>query len=490
MNLNNFQNLKNKSNDIGNEMYQLIEKLFPICRSITGNGVRKTLEILNKEISLEIHEIATGTKVFDWTIPKEWNIDDAYIIDPNGEKIVDFKKSNLHVVNYSIPVNQKISLSKLKKHIHTIPEKPDWIPYVTSYYSETWGFCMTHNKFLNLKEGEYTVVINSKLEPGSLTYGEFLIPGKSTNEILLTCYICHPSMCNDNLSGVSLLTMIAKYMKNFDNNYSIRFLFIPETIGSITWLNNNENNLSKIKHGLVATCIGDNGNFTYKKTRRGNTELDITVKKILEESKKDYKIIDFFPYGSDERQFCSPGFNLSVGSLLRSIYGGKDFLEYHTSADNLNFMNKNSLSESFLTYISIILELEKNFDNNQQEHNQQEHNQQEHNQQEHNQQEHNQQEHNQQEHNQQEHNQKFLNLNPKCEPQLGKRGIYHQLGGQVDKLENRDIELAIFWILNLSDGINSLNEISEKSGISIKKIKIGIEILINSKIIKKIENGC
>ena len=470
MNLNNFQKLKIKSNNVGNEMYQLMEELFPICRSITGNGVRTTLEILKKEISLEVHEIPTGTKVFDWTIPKEWNIDDAYIIDPNGEKIIDFKKSNLHILNYSIPINQKISLSKLKKHIHTIPQKPDWIPYVTSYYSENWGFCMTHNEFLNLKEGEYHVVIKSKLEPGSLTYGEFLIPGKSTDEILLTCYVCHPSMCNDNLSGIVLLTMIAKYIKNFENNYSIRFLFIPETIGSIAWLKNNEHNLSRIKHGLVATCIGDKGNFTYKKSRKGNTELDITVEKILKKSKKDYRIMDFFPYGSDERQFCSPGFNLPIGSLLRSVYGSKDFSEYHTSADNLNFMDKNNLLESFLMYISIILELEINFHNNQQERNQQERNQ--------------------QERNQQERNQKYLNLNPKCEPQLGKRGIYHQLGGQADRLDYRDIELAIFWILNLSDGENSLNEISKKSGIHIEKIKTGVEMLITTKLIKKNESYC
>jgi len=455
--------------DSGEEIYKLIKELFPICRSITGNGVRETLEIIKKHISLETYEIPTGTKVFDWTIPKEWNIDDAYIIDPNGKKIIDFKKSNLHVVNYSIPINQKITLSKLKKHIHTIPQKPDWIPYITSYYSENWGFCMTHNEFLNLKEGEYHVVIKSKLEPGSLTYGEFLIPGKSTDEILLTCYVCHPSMCNDNLSGISLLTMIAKYMKNFENNYSIRFLFIPETIGSIAWLKNNEHILSRIKHGLVATCIGDKGNFTYKKSRKGNTELDITVKKILEKSKNNYKIIDFFPYGSDERQFCSPGFNLPVGSLLRSMYGGEGFPEYHTSADNLDFMSKDNLSESFLTYISIILELETNFHNKQQRENQPI---------------------NRSTETETETDQRFLNLNPKCEPQLGKRGIYHQLGGQVDKLNNRDIELAIFWILNLSDGTNSINKITKKSGISVEKIKTGLEILINSKLIQKIEDEC
>ena len=454
MNLDNFQKLAIKSNNVGNEMYQLMEELFPICRSITGNGVRTTLEILKKEISLEIHEIVTGTKVFDWTIPKEWNIDDAYIIDPNGEKIIDFKKSNLHVVNYSIPINQKISLSKLKKHIHTIPQKPDWIPYVTSYYSENWGFCMTHNEFLNLKEGEYHVVIKSKLEPGSLTYGEFLIPGKSTDEILLTCYVCHPSMCNDNLSGIVLLTMIAKYIKNFENNYSIRFLFIPETIGSIAWLKNNEHNLSRIKHGLVATCIGDKGNFTYKKSRKGNTELDITVEKILKKSKKDYRIMDFFPYGSDERQFCSPGFNLPIGSLLRSVYGSKDFSEYHTSADNLNFMDKNNLLESFLMYISIILELEINFNEFKNKKNVKI---------------------------RENSNNEiiYLNLNPKCEPQLSKRGLYHTIGGPKDRI-SPNIE-GFLWLLNFSDGNYTLNEISKKSQIPENELIKYAEILIGEK---------
>lgn len=223
MNSNDFKTLEEKSLGIGKEMFQLMEELFPICRSITGNGVRQTLEIIKKHIYLETHEIPSGIKVYDWTIPKEWNIQDAYIIDPNGEKIVDFRKSNLHVVNYSIPINQKISLSELKKHIHIIPEKPDLIPYVTSYYSENWGFCMSYNQFLGLKEGEYHVVIDSKLDNGSLTYGEYLIPGKSEDEILLSCYVCHPSMCNDNLSGVVLLTMLAKYIQNFKNNYSIRF---------------------------------------------------------------------------------------------------------------------------------------------------------------------------------------------------------------------------------------------------------------------------
>ena len=442
-----------------NEMFRLMKKLYPICRSITGNGVRKTLEIINKEIPLQIHEVPTGKKVFDWTIPKEWNINDAYIIDPNGKKIIDFKKSNLHVLNYSIPVNQKISLSELKKHIHTIPEKPEVVPYVTSYYSENWGFCMAHNDFLDLKEGEYHVVIDSKLEEGSLTYGEFLIPGKSEHEILFSCYVCHPSMCNDNLSGVVLLTQIAKHFRNIKNNYSIRFIFVPETIGAITWIRQNEANILKIKHGLVATCLGDSGKFTYKKSRQGNAEIDKTVIRILENSNCEFKTVDFFPWGSDERQFCSPGFNLPIGSLMRSMYGTEDFPEYHTSEDNLEFMNKESLRDSFEKYIEIIESLDENFS----------------------------QKHIiQSKYKDKEKSEIYLNLFPKCEPQLGRRGVYRTLGGQNNSLESRKNEFAIFWVLNLSDGQHSISDIIQRSGFEENIIRGAIKTLIEKNLLKKI----
>ncbi len=461
MNFKKRKEIEKKSENISNEMFQLMEKLYPICRSITGDGVRKTLEIIKKEIPLQIHEIPTGEKVFDWTIPKEWNIYDAYIIDPEGKKIVDFKESNLHVLNYSIPVNQKISLSELKKHIHTIPEKPNVVPYVTSYYSENWGFCMTHNDFLNLKEGKYHVVIDSKLEEGSLTYGEFSIPGKSDFEILLSCYVCHPSMCNDNLSGVVLLTQIAKYLKNIKNNYSIRFIFVPETIGAITWIHQNEANLSKIKHGLVATCLGDSGKFTYKKSRQGNAEIDKTVIGILENSNCEFKTVDFFPWGSDERQFCSPGFDLPIGSLMRSMYGTDEFPEYHTSDDNLEFMNIESLRESFEKYIEIIESIDKNFS---EKHMKQ----------------------NKYKDNSISKSEIYLNLFPKCEPQLGRRGVYRTLGGQNNSLETRKNEFAIFWVLNLSDGQHSILDIIQRSGFEEKVIRGAIKILIEKGLLKKI----
>lgn len=416
MNLVQFKDLNANSESIGSEMYNLMEKLFPICRSITGNGVRQTLTEIRNYVDLQIHEIPTHTQVFDWIIPKEWNITDAYIADSKGTRIVDFKKSNLHVVSYSTPIRKKMRLAELKPHIHTIPNLPDTIPYLTSYYKESWGFCMSHNDFLNLKDEEYEVVIDSTLENGSLTYGEFLIQGAISDEILISCYVCHPSMCNDNLSGVVLTTMLARELSKIQTNYSFRFLFIPETIGAITWLAINEKNLSKIKHGLVATCVGDPGISTYKRTKHGKTEIDRAVEFVLKNSKTEYQILDFFPTGSDERQFCSPGINLNVGSLMRTPYGR--FTEYHTSDDNLNFVQPQFLRDSYSKYLQTIFILENN--------------------------------------------KKYLNLNPKCEPQLGKRGLYRQIGGQK---VTQDSERAMFWILSFSDGEHDLLDIAEKSSL-------------------------
>ena len=455
--------LNDTSYNVGVKMYELMTELFPICRSITGNGVRKTLQIISKEIPLEIHEIPTGKNVFDWEIPKEWNINDAYIKAPNGQKIVDFQKSNLHIISYSIPIHKKISLDELKEHIHTLPNKPDLIPYHTSYYNENWGFCMTHKQFLELKEGEYEVFIDSKLDKGSLTYGEFLVSGKSKEEILITCYICHPSLCNDNLSGVTLVTYLAKKLQKLENYYSIRFLFIPETIGAIAWLSLNEEKLLQIKHGLVVTCVGTSAKFTYKKSRKGTNTIDKTVIDVLKNSNIDSQVVDFFPYGSDERQFCSPGINLPMGSLYRSDTKVIDFSEYHTSGDNFSIITKKALGETFKIYLEIISELEKNrkSDNRKLQINF-------------------------------EKNKKkdlmYLNLFPKCEPQLGKRGLYRKIGG-VSDLSNKEIfnQLTYLWILNYSDGNHSLEEIANLSNIDLETIKESAKLLETRKILKKYE---
>ncbi|MBW4453343.1 MAG: DUF4910 domain-containing protein [Nostoc indistinguendum CM1-VF10] len=423
-------------NDISHKMYQLISDLYPLCRSITGDGLRKTLDIIQKNIPLSIHDIPTGTEVFDWTIPKEWNIRDAFIKNSQGEKIIDFHESNLHIVNYSINIHEKMSLQDLKAHLFTLPDRPDWIPYRTSYYKENWGFCLSHNQLLELKDEVYEVCIDSSLENGYLTYGEYYIRGKKPDEILISCHTCHPSLCNDNLSGLALATFLAKHLSQISPSYSYRFLFIPGTIGSITWLALNEVSVNKIKHGLVVTCVGDSGKSHYKKSRQGNAEIDKAVTQVLKNSGQDYEIMEFSPYGYDERQFCSPGFNLPVGCFMRSPHG--TYPQYHTSADNLDLVKPQYLADSFSKLLSVLDIIEND--------------------------------------------KKYLNQNPKCEPQLGKRGLYSAIGGQTDTKKS---EMAMLWILNLSDGNHTLLDISEKSSLEFDLIKKTADTLLQFNLLKE-----
>ena len=301
--------------NIGSELYDLIGELYPICRSITGDGVRRSLEILKAHIPLEIHEVPTGTKVFDWVVPREWNIRDGYIKDSTGKRVVDFSQCNLHVLNYSVPIKKKVSLDELKSHLFSVPERPDWIPYRTSYYADNWGFCLSHNRLQELSDEAYDVCIDSTLTNGHLTYGEYYLKGKTEAEFLFSTHVCHPSLANDNLSSIALATLLAKELSARSLRYSYRFLFIPGTIGSITWLSLNEARVSQIKHGLVLACMGDGGKMTYKRSRQGNAEIDRAVSQVLKDSGEDHAIVDFSPYGYDERQFCSPGFQ-SPGGLF------------------------------------------------------------------------------------------------------------------------------------------------------------------------------
>ena len=411
------------SESTGREMHDLITKLYPICRSLTGEGQRETLKILRNFIDLTVHEVATGTQAFDWSIPREWNIREAYIRDPMGKKIVDFADCNLHVVNCSVPVHRRLGLDELKKHLFTLPEHPDWIPYRTSYYQENWGFCLSHRQFLALPEGEYEVCIDSTLQHGSLTYGEYYVAGEDEKEILISCHICHPSLANDNLSGIAVATFLAKHLTDLAGDSSsevrrnsYRFLFSPGQIGSIAWLSQNEHRVSRIRAGLVLTNLGDAGAFTYKKSRRGDAEIDRVAAKVLKDRGEPHEIIDFVPFGYDERQFCSPGFNLPVGCFMRTPYGR--FPEYHTSADNLSFVRREKLGESLQVCLDILQALESN--------------------------------------------RTWLNTSPKCEPQLGKRGLYGSIGGASG---DRSRELALLWVLNGSDGENSLLDIAERSGL-------------------------
>jgi aminopeptidase-like protein len=421
----------------GERMYRLVADLYPLCRSITGNGFRRTLGRIRELIPLEIHEVPTGTQVFDWTVPKEWNIRDAWVKNAAGEKVIDFRRSNLHVVNYSVPIHRKMPLAELRDHLHTLPDRPDWVPYRTSYYKESWGFCLPANELSQWRDGEYEVCIDSTLEDGSLTYGEYYLPGERTDEVLLSCHACHPSLCNDNLSGVALVAALAELLTCTQHKYSYRFLFIPGTIGSITWLARNEKQASRIRHGLVAACVGDAGKFHYKRSRRGDAETDRAVIHALNHSGEEFAVREFSPYGYDERQYCSPGFNLAVGSLTRTPHG--EFPEYHTSADNLDLVRPQALAGSLAVYLSVLRVLENNACYN--------------------------------------------NLAPKCEPQLGKRGLYRSLGGLA---EASQLEMAMLWILNLSDGNHSLLDIAERADLPFDIIHQSARLLVDHHLLDRL----
>lgn len=423
---------------VGQGMHDLIRELYPLCRSITGNGLRESLKILQRHIPLSLHEVPSGTRVFDWVVPREWNIRDAYIKNAAGDRVVDFQKQNLHVVNYSIPVQQTISREELAEHVFTLPESPDWIPYRTSYYKEQWGFCLSYRQWSTLLDPEYEVSIDSSLEPGHLTYGELYLPGQRMDEVLISIHSCHPSLCNDNLSGMAVGTWIAKMIQPLPRRYSYRFLFLPATIGSITWLSRNESRVSAVRHGLVLANLGDDGYSTYKRSRRGNAEIDQAVLHILQHSGTNYDVMDFSPYGYDERQYCSPGFNLPVGCLMRTPHGR--FPQYHTSADNLEFVHPFALADSLQKALATFFILE--------------------------------------------HNERYINLNPKCEPQLGTRGLYHALGGQTAEDQS---ELAMLWVLNASDGSQSLLDIADKSGLRFATIKRVTDVLLDHMLLARVQ---
>jgi aminopeptidase-like protein len=383
--------------------------------------VRTTLARIAEEIPLEVPEVPTGTPVFDWTVPKEWNLERAWIRGPGGETVVDTGNSHLHVVGYSVPVRRTMTLEELRPHLHTLPEHPDRIPYRTSYYRETWGFCLRHRTLEALEEGEYEVGVDATLEGGHMTWGECFLPGATEDEVLVSTHICHPTLCNDNLSGLTVATELARALAEDEGrHYGYRFLFIPGTIGSITWLALNEARTDRIAHGLVLTGVGDRGAVTWKRTRAGDAEIDRAVEHVLRTSGRAHQVRDFSPYGYDERQYGSPGFRLPVGCLMRTPHGEYD--EYHTSADDLDFVAPEALADSYRVCRQAFRVLEEN--------------------------------------------RTYRNLNPKCEPQLGRRGVYRMTGGSsLPGLEN-----AMLWVLSFSDGSMSLLDIAERAGLPFRVV--------------------
>ena len=412
----------------GRAMHELVARLFPLCRSITGNGVRETLRLLGEVLALDVREVPTGTPVFDWTVPREWNIRDAYVKDASGTRVIDFQASNLHVMSYSVPVSRTMPLAELRDHLHTLPGQPDLIPYRTSYYKESWGFCLSHEQLAAMPDGEYEVCIDSSLRDGHLTYAEHVLPGRTDEEVLISCHICHPSLANDNLAGIAVAAFLANRLAAVERRYTYRLLFAPGTIGSITWLALRQQQASRIKHGLVLACAGDPGGLTYKRSRRGDAEIDRIVQHVLERSGRLHEIVEFSPYGYDERQFCSPGFNLPVGCLTRTPHGR--YPEYHTSADNLGLVTPAALEDTLEVCWESLLLLESN--------------------------------------------RRYENLNPYCEPQLGKRGLYGSTGGRS---HTETTQMAMLWVLSLSDGDHTLLDIAQRSGLPFSTVECAASLL-------------
>lgn len=421
----------------GGQIYQLISDLFPITRSITGDGVRQSFALIRKHIPIRIHEVPSGTTVLDWTVPPEWNISDAYIENDKGEKIVDFKKNNLHVLGYSIPVDETLTRKQLDEHLYSIPENPTAIPYRTSYYKKQWGFCLSHQQRMRLKNGKYHVCIKSSLKSGSLTYADIIIPGTSKKEILLSTYICHPSMANDNLSGVALTTFLSKWLlRQKKRRYTYRLVFVPETIGALTYLSKHYKKMRKeVVAGFILTCLGNDAAFSYLPSKYGDTLADRVAKYALKTTGKPFTSYSFLMRGSDERQYCSPGIGLPIVSVMRSKYC--EFSQYHTSQDNLQFVTPHALEESFVLYQRMITILEMN---------------------------------------------KTYTANCLGEPQMGKRNLYPTIGMPYLPPETE----KIMNLLMYADGGNDLLRIHELTGISVESLHEIAAVLTKQKLLRNV----
>jgi aminopeptidase-like protein len=424
---------------IGNDIYQLAKKLWPINRSITGEGVRETLRIISGHLpKLKIKSVLSGTQVFDWTIPDEWHVSEAYIIAPNGEKICDYSINNLHLVGYSVPFRGRMKLEELQKHLHSLPEKPNAIPYITSYYKKRWGFCITQEQRNALQNGGYDVVIDSKLFAGQLDYGELILPGKSDQEVFLSTYICHPSMANNELSGITVATYLAKWLSELKiRRYTYRLVFVPETVGSIVYLSKNYTNLKKkVIVGFNISCVGDERSYSYLPSRNGNTISDKVAKHILKWIDPDYKSWTWLDRGGDERQYCAPGIDLPIASIFRTKYD--DYPEYHTSLDNLdNVVTPKGLDGGYWALRKALELVEKN---------------------------------------------KIYKVNILCEPQMGKRGLYPTLASKIPEKQ----VMVMMNLLSFCDGEHSLLDIAEKINIPAWDLYEPIKKLVSQDLISPI----
>src|SRR3989338_741207 len=428
--------MENIEKDISKNMYGLVKDLFPICRSITGNGVRETLKIIKKQIPIKIYEVPTGTRVFDWTVPEEWSIKDAYVLDESGKKAIDFKKNNLHIVGYSIPINKTIDLSELQEHLYSLPDQPAAIPYITSYYQRRWGFCLSDEDRKKLKKGKYKVLIDSELKKGSLTYGELIIPGKYKKEVFLSTYVCHPSMANNELSGPAVTTFLTKWILSKRRRHSYRIIFIPETIGSITYLSKN---LEVMKENMIAgfnvSCVGDNRAYGYLPTRAGDTYADKVVLNILSSEHPDFIAYSFLDTRSDERRYNAPGIDLPVCGVTRSKYG--TYPEYHTSLDDLSVVSLEGLAGAYEVLKKCLTLIEEN---------------------------------------------RTYKMNCLGEPQLGKRGLYPTIGTLTSAVAVEDM----IDFISYADGKNDLVDISNKTRLPVKELYPIVEKLTKAGLVSEV----
>ena len=401
----------------GESMLGLMRELYPHCRSLTGPGLRATIARIGQSIPLDVTEVPTGTTVFDWTIPPEWSIEDGYIEDERGARLVDFRRSNLHVMAYSIPVDRWLTLEELRPHLHSLPAHPDWVPFSSSYYREDWGFCLADRLLQTLRPGRYHAVIRSRLAPGAMTLAQHVHSGRSRDEVLVFAHTCHPSLCNDNLSGISVATHLASYLQSRDTRFTYRFVFAPATIGSIAWMSLNRDRLDRVRHGIVLAMLGDASPIRYKASRGGRHAIDRAARLVLRDYYPAGSEVPYSPWGFDERQFASPGIDLPVGRLTRALPG--ELPEEHTSADDFSLVSASGLQQSWRACIHILDVLERN--------------------------------------------RCYRNLQPCGEPQLGRRGLFRSTGGYYDSVPER--QLALLWILNQSDGATTLIDIAERAGL-------------------------
>lgn len=422
----------------GREAYDLAVQLFPIPRSLTGDGVRETLRLVGELVPVEVTEVPTGTPVFDWSIPQEWNISDAWIADVDGRRIVDFRASNLHVVGYSHPVHATLTGAELHAHLHSLPDHPDRIPYRTAYWGDTWGFCVSQRQKQEIRPGErYEVVIEATLEDGHLTYGEAVLAGESTEEVLLSTYVCHPSVANDNVSGIVTLAVLGRHLARRQLRRTHRLLFSPGTLGPLAWLSRNLDGLDRVHAGLVVACAGDRGPLRYKRSRRGDAHVDRAAEHVLQHSRPGALVENFVPWGGDERQFCSPGFDLPVGALTRTPHGL--YPEYHSSADDLDLIRAESLGDTLAATLQILDVLERD--------------------------------------------RTFVSRNPFGEPQLGRRGLYREISAGVPRPEET-FQRAVMWVLSQADGRRSLLETAERAGLPFDVVAEAADALVQAELLE------